>query len=77
MGDEEELDIASLATTTVSELVKELGSEQAAMTHIVAYNIKLRMAAADVITAWDECSPYMRVQAINALRSALDGKKSD
>lgn len=57
---------------TVGELIERLG-EAGALTHIVAYNIKLRMAASDVLVAWEESQPYMKVAAIEALRKALEG----
>lgn len=61
---------------TVGELIQELGSERAAMNHILAYNIKLRIAAADVLACWKGFKPFMSAAAIDNLQVALNDEEN-
>jgi hypothetical protein len=61
----------SEAVQTVGELVEQLG-ERAAMTHIVAYNIKLRMAVVDALTEWAVGDLSNLADAMSHLRAALN-----
>lgn len=65
----EEHDTESVATETVGDLIKRLG-EREAYIHIVTYNIKLRMAVAAYLCAWDDHN-YLLLEAIEGLRDAL------